>query len=224
MNILILEDNKDIAESVGEYFELHGFTVDYAMDGITALHLAITNDYDIYILDIGVPGLDGLGLCKRLREDANDHTPILFLTARETLEDKVKGFELGADDFMVKPFQLKELLVRVKAIHKRANPQVNNSITIDELRIDQSTHEVFRNEQKIVLTPVGYKILLTLAMASPNVISREKLENTIWNDVTPNSDSLRSHLYSLRQKVDRPFDYPLIHTISKQGYRLYREK
>ncbi|ABD81706.1 response regulator transcription factor [Saccharophagus degradans] len=222
MRILILEDNRDIAESVGEFFELNGHHIDYAMDGLTAMHLAVTNEYDIYLFDIGVPGTDGISLTKRLRIDGNDQTPIIFLTARETLEDKIKGFESGCDDYVVKPFQLKELLVRVNAIYKRSQPQISNVIDIAGLRIDKNKHEVTRDNVNITITPVCYKILLTLAESSPNVVSREKIESIIWKDIAPSSDSLKSHLYSLRQKVDKPFDFPLIHTVSKQGFRLYK--
>ena len=220
MKILLLEDNRDIAESIGDFLGLEGFNVDYAMDGMTAMHLATINDYDMYVFDIGVPGADGITLCRRLRNDANDQTPVLFVTA---LEDKVMGFDSGCDDYMVKPFQLQELLIRIKAIYKRVHPSTNNVLQVDDLKIDKNTHEVFRENKKITLTPVGYKIVLALAYASPNVVTREKLEELIWGPASPpDSDSLRSHLYGFRSKVDKPFPYPLIHTIHKQGFRLYK--
>jgi len=222
MNVLIVEDNRDIAESISDFLEMQGYTTDFATDALSAFHLISINKYDVYLLDISLPGTDGLTLCRRIREDANDHSPILFVTALDSLEDKIKGFEYGCDDYLVKPFKLEELLIRIKAIHRRSQPKNTAIIEIDTLRIDTRTHEATRDNTPVNLTPVGYKILLALAQASPTIVSREQLEDMIWKNATPDTDALRSHLYSLRQKIDKPFPYPLLHTIPKQGYRLYK--
>jgi len=221
MNVLIVEDSHDIAESIGEFLTLHGYTVDYASDGFTALHLATKNNYNIFLFDISLPGTDGLTLCRRLREGSNQ-TPVLFITSRDTLQDKIMGFESGGDDYLVKPFQLAELLVRMNAIHKRYQQVKTDEIQVDTLQINTNTCEVYRENISLNLTPVCYKILLTLAQASPNIVSREELESLIWQNSIPESDVLRSHLYTLRRKIDKPFSYPLLHTIPKQGLRLYK--
>lgn len=219
MRILIVEDNQDIAESMGDFLELHDCTVDYALDGLSATALISQNEYDVLLFDIGLPGMDGLSLCEKVRQ-TDTETPILFLTARDTLQDKITGFESGADDYLVKPFQLPELLVRIKAIYRRSQPNKQNLIQIEDMSLDTQTHQVKRAGQDITLTPIGFQILLELAQASPNMVSREKLESILWQDQAPDSDALRSHMYSLRQKLDKPFATPLIQTLPRKGFRL----
>ncbi|WP_232824629.1 response regulator transcription factor [Algibacillus agarilyticus] len=218
--ILVVEDQRDIAESIGDFLALHGFMVDFAADGLTASNLASQQTYDLYIFDIGLPGMDGLSLCQLLRKNPVNTTPVLFLTARDRLEDKLAGFDAGGDDYLVKPFQLAELLARVKALIKRCNNQQQAIIQIEDLIINTRQCEVTRQGQTITLSPMGYQLLLVLAQASPNVVSRQRLESEIWQDTAPDSDALRSHLYSLRQKIDKPFAVPLLHTLAKRGFKL----
>lgn len=219
-SILVVEDQKDIAESIGDFLSLHGHVVDFASDGLTASNLASQQHFDLYIFDIGLPGMDGISLCKLLRQNPLSTTPILLLTARDSIEDKLAGFDAGGDDYLVKPFQLAELLARVKALLKRCANHNEALINIADLVIDTEQCLVTRNKQLIELSPIAYQILLLLAKLSPNLVTRQQIETEIWQDIVPDSDVLRSHLYSLRKKLDKPFDTPLIHTVSKRGFRL----
>jgi len=220
-SLLLIEDHHDIAEMVFNYLEQSGYTVDYAADGLTGLHLAVTNDYDLIILDLMLPGLDGLALCSRLRTDGRCDTPVLMLTARDTLDDKVAGLDAGADDYLTKPFELRELAARIGALLRRRRGQVAAEIlSVADLRLDMGTLEVTRAGQPLTLTPIGLKMLTVLMKASPRVVSRADLERQVWGETLPDSDTLRSHLYNLRKIIDKPFGAALLHTISGAGYCL----
>lgn len=223
ISLLLIEDHPDIAAMVCDYFEERGYIIDYAADGITGLHLAVSNEFDAIILDLMLPGMDGIELCRKLRDEAAKSTPVLMLTARDTLEDKIAGLDAGADDYLVKPFETAELEARLRAIIRRASGQiVNETLEVADLRIDTGTLEVVRAGQRLSLTPIGLKLLMTLIKASPKVVSRRELERSVWGDIVPDSDALRSHLYNLRKIIDRPFDTPLLHTIAGSGYRLVK--
>lgn len=223
ISLLLIEDHPDIAAMVCDYFEERGYIIDYAADGVTGLHLAVSNEFDAIILDLMLPGMDGLELCRKLRDEAAKSTPVLMLTARDTLEDKIAGLDAGADDYLVKPFETEELEARLRAIIRRASGQiVNETLEVADLRIDTGTLEVMRAGQRLNLTPIGLKLLMTLIKASPKVVSRRELERSVWGDIVPDSDALRSHLYNLRKIIDRPFDTPLLHTIAGSGYRLVK--
>ncbi|MFK8029726.1 MAG: response regulator transcription factor [Gammaproteobacteria bacterium] len=223
ISLLLIEDHPDIAAMVCDYFEDRGYIIDYAADGVTGLHLAVSNEFDAIILDLMLPGMDGIELCRKLRDEAAKSTPVLMLTARDTLEDKIAGLDAGADDYLVKPFESAELEARLRAIIRRASGQiVNETLEVADLRIDTGTLEVVRAGQRLSLTPIGLKLLMTLIKASPKVVSRRELERSVWGDIVPDSDALRSHLYNLRKIIDRPFDTPLLHTIAGSGYRLVK--
>ena len=223
ISLLLIEDHPDIAAMVCDYFEERGYIVDYAADGVTGLHLAVSNEFDAIILDLMLPGMDGLELCRKLRDEAAKSTPVLMLTARDTLEDKIAGLDAGADDYLVKPFETAELEARLRAIIRRASGQiVNETLEVADLRIDTGTLEVVRQGKRLSLTPIGLKLLMTLIKSSPKVVSRRELERSVWGDIVPDSDALRSHLYNLRKIIDRPFDTPLLHTIAGSGYRLVK--
>ncbi|MEJ2133106.1 MAG: response regulator transcription factor, partial [Gammaproteobacteria bacterium] len=209
----------DLAETVGAYLESSGYIVDYAADGLTAMHLAVTESYDAIVLDIMLPGLDGLEVCRRLRADAQLTTPIIMLTARDQLDDKLKGFDVGADDYLVKPFDMPELEARVEAIIRRSKGLAKR-YQIGELSLDAETFEVRRGDTAIQLSKTLFEILKILMRESPRVVSRNTLERELWGDDLPDSDALRSHLYNLRRLVDRPFDSAYIQTLAGQGYRL----
>ena len=220
-SILIIEDNRDIAEMVCSHLERRGFRVDYAADGVTGLHLGVTDAFDAIVLDLMLPGVGGLEVCRRLREDARRDVPILMLTARDTLEDKVGGLEAGADDYLVKPFEIEELEARLRALIRRGRGLLTRAILqVGDLVLDPGTLRVTRGGVEIPMTPTGFRILWLLMRASPRVVSRREIEAEIWGDTPPDSDALRSHLYSLRKSVDRPFEVPLIHTVQSAGYRL----
>lgn len=217
--LLLVEDNRDIAEAIVEFLELRGHAVDYAGDGVTGLHLAVTNAYDAIILDVMLPGMDGIAVCRKLREEARRDTPILMLTARDTLEDKVAGLEAGADDYVVKPFEMRELEARIRALQRRQRGGVTReTLRVADLALDLGTLEVTRGGRVIRLMPIGLRLLTALMRASPRVVSRQQLEREVWGEVPPDSDALRSHLYALRKSIDKPFDRALLHTIPGVGY------
>jgi DNA-binding response OmpR family regulator len=220
-SILLVEDNRDIAEMVVEFLERKGYAVDYAGDGVTGLHLAVTNPYDVIVLDLMLPGLDGLALCRKLREEAKRDTPLLMLTARDTVNDKIAGLDAGADDYLVKPFEIRELEARIRTLLRRQRGTVvAETLRVADLLVDTSTLQVTRAGQPIKLMPIGLKLLLVLMRASPRIVSRQQLEREVWGDVLPDSDTLRSHLYALRKAIDKPFDQPLLHTVAGAGYRI----
>jgi DNA-binding response OmpR family regulator len=206
---------------VGSYLEGRGFGMDYAADGVTGLHLAVVNDYDAIILDLMLPGLDGLALCRKLREEARKDTPILMLTARDTQQEKITGLNAGADDYLVKPFDIGELEARVNALVRRHRGGVTAArLQVGDLVVDTATLDVQRAGRRLTLTPIAFKMLSVLMRASPRVVTREELEREVWGEDRPDSDTLRSHLYNLRKVIDRPFDRALLHTVHGSGYRV----
>jgi DNA-binding response OmpR family regulator len=219
--VLLVEDHRALAESVGAYLEAAGFTVDYAADGLSALHLAVTNPYDAIVLDIGLPGVNGLDVCRKLRQEARASTPIIMLTARDRLDDKLAGFDAGADDYLVKPFAMPELEARLNAIiRRRQGDAFADRYAIGDLTLDVASAEVTRAGKRIKLSRKQFEILRILMRDSPNVVTREGLERTLWGDEVPDSDALRSHLYNLRKLVDRGFDSELIETVAGVGFRI----
>jgi len=220
LRILIVEDNTDIAENIADFLEAQGHVLDFAMDGIGGLHLALTEDYDVIVLDIMLPGMDGLTFCRKLREEGGKQTAVLMLTARDTLADKLEGFNAGADDYLVKPFELQELAARIGALIRRATHPTQQHFRVGDLEIDMGKMQVQRAGQPIDLNRACLKILTMLMQASPNVVSRNEIEHSLWGDMPPDSDALRSHIYTLRRAIDKPFKYPMIQTVHGLGYRL----
>ena len=220
LRILIVEDNIDIAENIADFFDLQGHVTDFAMDGIGGLHLALTQEYDAIILDIMLPGMDGLTFCRKLRNEGEKGTPVLMLTARDTLDDKLEGFDAGADDYLVKPFELEELSARIQALVRRSDHARKKLLRIGDLEMDLGKMQVQRTGRLIELNRACLKILTMLMQASPNVVSRQEIEHALWSDTPPGSDALRSHIYTLRQAVDKPFKHHLIQTVHGLGYKL----
>lgn len=219
--VLLVEDNRGISEMVGEFLERRGYSVDYAADGVTGLHLAVSNSYDVVVLDLMLPGMDGLDVCRKLRQEAKKSTPVLMLTARDTLEDKVTGLDAGADDYLVKPFEVKELEARVRALIRRDRRQVSQEVLrVGDLVLDTATLRLTRAGKDLQVSPIGLKLLTILMRESPRVVSRRDIEREVWGDMLPDSDTLRSHLYNLRKVIDKPFQKTLLHTIHSAGYRL----
>lgn len=220
MKILVIEDNPDIAANIGDYLEDRDYVVDFAGDGVTGLHLAVVNDFDAIVLDLMLPGMDGLDVCRKLREDARKNTPVLMLTARDALDQKLKGFKTGADDYMVKPFELQELEARLQVLARRGKAVQARVLKVADLEFNLDTLTVRRAGQVLNINPTGLKLLQRMMEASPWVVSREELELRVWGEELPDSDSLRVHIHSLRAAVDKPFDKLLIHTRHGIGYRL----
>ena len=222
-NILLVEDHPDLAETVGDYLEAKGYAVDFASDGLLAMHLAVTQTFDAIVLDIMLPGLNGLEVCRRLRKDAQLTTPILMLTARDQLDDKLQGFDVGADDYLVKPFEMPELVARIDALIRR-NRGLASTYAVGDLKMDLDTMEVYRGDTEIKLSRTLFEILRILLRESPKVVPRDAIEQELWGDDLPDSDTLRSHLYNLRRAIDRPFDTSLIETLAGRGYRIRGSK
>jgi len=219
--VLLIEDHRDIAEMIYDYLEGREYLVDYAADGLSGLQLATDNDYDVMVLDLMLPGLDGIEVCRKLREEVRKDIPILMLTARDTLDDKLAGLDVGADDYLVKPFEIRELEARIRALLRRQRGTVTDEVyVVGDLRFDTAELKVMRGDQKISVPPIGLKLLTVLMRESPKVVTRQQLEREVWGDLLPDSDTLRSHLYSLRKAIDKPFDTQIMHTIPGAGYRL----
>ncbi|MBK9493095.1 MAG: response regulator transcription factor [Aquimonas sp.] len=219
--VLLVEDNRNISEMVGEYLERKGFGVDYATNGSDGLRLATEGSYDVVVLDLMLPRMDGLEVCRRLRSEAKKSTPVLMLTARDTLDDKVRGLEVGADDYLVKPFAIQELEARIRALIRRDRRQVSAEVLeVADLVLDTATLRATRAGQELQLSPIALRLLTILMRESPRVVSRRDIEREIWGDGLPDSDTLRSHLYNLRKIIDKPFRSQLLHTIHSAGYRL----
>ncbi|HVW71039.1 MAG TPA: response regulator transcription factor [Steroidobacteraceae bacterium] len=220
MHVLLIEDNLDLSANVGEFLESRGHAVDYARDGTHGLQLAGGEGYDAIILDLGLPGLDGLTLCKRLRETARRDIPVIMLTARDTEADKLRGFDAGADDYLTKPFSLLELLARLKALVRRASG-ARGVLEVQDLTFDLRSLLIRRGTREIALAPIGMRILEQLMRASPGVVTREQIERTVWGDDPPDSDAaLRGHILIIRNAVDVEGETKLLHTVHGVGYRL----
>lgn len=224
MRILVVEDNRDILANLADYLALKGYEVDCAQDGLSGLHLAATNHYDLIVLDVMLPGMDGYALCQRLREGERRDTPVIMLTARDALDDRLQGFGTGADDYVTKPFALPELAARIEAVLKRTRAGGRRRLQVADLAYDLDTLEVARAGQPLKIGPIGLKLLAVLMQKSPAVATREALEAALWGDAPPDSDSLRSHIHSLRQQIDKPFPKPLLHTVHGVGFRLAEQE
>jgi DNA-binding response OmpR family regulator len=220
MHVLLIEDHSDLAATVGDHLAAEGHVVDFAYDGLTGLHLAVSQPPDVIVLDLGLPGMDGLTLCERLRRDGRQDTPILMLTARTSEADLLAGFDAGADDYLVKPFSLAVLSARLRSLAQRTR-QPSTRLRVADLEMDTETRLVTRASRRLTLTPTGFQLLERLLQASPRVVERDKLEQHIWGDDRPNSEAaLRVHLHALRNEVDAEGERPLLHTVRSVGYRL----
>ena len=221
MQLLLIEDHKDIAANIAEYFGARGDAVAHATDGPRGLELALNEEYDAIVLDLMLPGMDGLAVCRGLRQAGHTRVPILMLTAKDLLEDKVEGFEAGADDYLVKPFSLVELDARLKALVRRANPpQAPRALMVGDLRFDLNTLEAERSGERIKLNPTTRRILTVLMQNAGRVVTRTELEHELWGDRVPEGDFLRAHMHALRTAIDKNFPVKLLHTIHGTGYRL----
>lgn len=221
MRILIIEDDATIAANLYDYLESKGHSPDAAADGVTGLHLAVSQPFDAIILDVGLPGIDGLTLVRKLREEAKLDTPVLILTARDTLEDKIEGFGRGADDYLVKPFSLKEVEVRLNALHKRRSGQVTSSILQSgTLTLDPKMMTVRYAGAEVRLPPKALRILELLMREPGRVVSREEIEREVWGEPQETSDALRSHLHMLRRALVATGSRDPVETLHGIGYRI----
>lgn len=221
LKTLLVEDDIDLANTIVQYLELEDIQCDHASNGASGLQLMASESYDVLLLDLNLPRIDGLTVCENLRSDGDD-TPILMLTARDQLEDKITGFGVGADDYLIKPFELAELVVRITALSKRRSGQVK-LLTYLDLEMNLKNHTVQREGQLINLSPIGWKILEHLLRKAPSVVSKSALEETIWGDDIPDSNVLKVHLHKLRKAIDSPFKTNLLQTIVGHGFAIKRE-
>ncbi|AAO08664.1 response regulator transcription factor [Vibrio vulnificus] len=220
MKILLVDDNHNVAETIADYLELEGITIDCAYHGEAALRLIETNHYDVIVMDIMMPKLDGISTVKKLREDYLCGTPILFLTAKQGLDDKIAAFTAGGDDYLLKPFAMQELSLRLHALANRGPRQDIGVLKFADITLDVKTEQVERQGQQIKLSRIQTRILKLLMKRAPAIVSRVEVIESVWGDEPPGSDALRSHIYGLRTALDKGFSESRLETIHGQGYRL----
>jgi len=222
VRILLIEDNAAVRANLTEQLEQAGHEVDAALDGRSGLLLALAGDHDVLVLDLGLPRLDGIEVCRQLRARRGAGPLVLMLTARDTLEDKLEGFAAGADDYLVKPFEGAELLVRLQALARRSTRVESDVLVVEDLRYDLGAWRVERAGRVVELNRVGLRILRELMRASPRVVTRQQLEQVLWDGFSPEGSVLRSHIFALRKAIDLEGLAPLVHTVRGIGHRLAR--
>jgi DNA-binding response OmpR family regulator len=227
MRLLLVEDQPDLAANVADHLAGLGHDVQLCADGETAFGAARHGHFDMLILDVMLPRLDGLSVCRSLRQEGLEQLPILMLTARDSVEDRVAGLDAGADDYLVKPFALAELEARVRALLRRVQPAPTSAanatpevLQVADLTFDPATLVAERSGQVLRLNPSTRRILQILLQNTQRVVTRQELEAALWGDSPPTGDVLRAHMYALRVAVDKPFDRKLLHTVHGEGYRL----
>lgn len=220
MKILLIEDNQAIAQQVVEFLSGHGWSVDYAHNGETGIALALEQIFDVILLDLNLPDIDGLKVCETIKQQASVTPPILMLTARDSFEDKSAGFSLGADDYLTKPFDLRELALRCQALARRVELHNAQELKVGELSIDLTSQVATRQGQILQLTSIGFQLLALLAQYYPKPVPRSVIIHKLWSDSPPDSDALKSHIYSLRRALDKPFASPMLKTVLNLGYQL----
>lgn len=218
MLLLIVEDDLDLAAAIMDFLELEGIDSDYANNGESALNMIRDNFYDAIVLDLNLPKVSGLEVCETIRSEGKD-VPIIMLTAMDTLQDKLQGFEKGADDYLIKPFDMEELVIRTKVLSKRRSGQVSQ-IKVGSLVYKFDQQIVTRDGKLIKLSPTSIKLLEVLMRASPSTVSREKLIRDVWGDDPPDSNSLKVHMFKLRKQIETGFESKMIHTVSGKGFAL----
>ena len=220
MKLLLIEDHAEISEVIFEYLEIKGHELDYARDGEQGIDLAQANRYDLIILDVMLPGVSGLEVCQRLRANFVN-IPILMLTARDSVDDILQGFNSGADDYLVKPFDLGVLEARIKAIHNRKHGFfAGKELTFEDLKLNIQTRILIRDQDPIKLNDTLFKLLKLLMLKAPEVATRCELIQELWPDDQPDEDLLRNQVYRLRNLVDKPYANQYIHSVPKVGYQL----
>lgn len=236
LDVLLIEDQRDIAGNIWDFLERRGHRVDHAADGMEGLRRALTARFDVIVLDLGLPRLDGLELCRRLRAtrvtaetgasvgaapvSSAANVPVLMLTARDSLDDKLRGFAEGADDYLIKPFSMLELEVRIRALHRRMQPVTRERLEVGPLSYHPRAMMASRDGCDIPLTLAQSRLLSTLLQDSPNVVPHRQLIQTVWGEEGGDLAALHTHVHALRALVDRPFGTPLIHSVHGIGYRL----
>lgn len=223
--LLIVEDDRDLAGNLIDFLEIQGYVTDYAADGHAALNLLTSNEYDLVVLDMMLPGIDGLTICSRIRQQLRSKVPVVMLTAKDEVDTKIAAFDIGADDYVVKPASLREIEARIRALIRRSGRESDSDLlAIGDLRMDVGTMKIERAGQAIVLPPVPTRILMLLMRRSPNVVHRLAIHREIWGDEPGDNHALIVHMHTLRNAVDKPFERQLIHTVRGFGYRIAHEQ
>lgn len=218
--VLLVEDNREVAGILFDYFEAEGLELDYADNGELGLKLALEQSFDLILLDLMLPRMDGLTVCNKLREAGNT-TPVLMLTALDNRDDMLNGFKHGADDYLTKPFDLEILDARIHALIRRYRGQVaSQTLRFGPLRIEQKTRQAYRDDRRLALNPTTYTILEMLCARAPELVTKQEIADKLWQEEEPNNDVLRSHIYQLRNQLDKPFASPMLITVPKVGFRL----
>lgn len=221
MRVLVIEDDPDILANITHHLTRRGYIVDCAEDGLRGYAMAAAGGFDLIVLDLMLPRLDGYDLCRRLRTEAACDTPVIMVTARDTLDNRLTGFDVGADDYLVKPFALAELAARARALlHRASGAGAARVLRVGDLTLDTGTLDLARAGQPLRLPPAPLQLLTLLMRASPAVVHRGRLEEALWRDSPPDSDSLRTHIHQIRQVIDKPYGTPLLHTVHGIGYQL----
>lgn len=223
MRILVVEDDHKIANSIKKGLEQETYAVDIAYNGNSGFDLATGEEYDVIILDLMLPGIDGLTICRKLRKEENVHTPILILTAKGEIEDKVEGLNSGADDYLPKPFAFSELIARVKALSRRPQKTLDPTLKVEDLTLDTLSYKVIRSGKEIQLSKKEFSLLEFLMRHANKVLTKDQIINNVWeydSDVLPNT--VEVYVGYLRNKLDKPFktEKPLIHTVRGFGYKI----
>lgn len=220
MRILIIEDDPDIAGNLCDFLENRGHASHVARDGISGLHMAVAGDFDVIVVDLGLPGMDGLCLCRKLRHEARKDVPILILTARDLLDDKLAAFDCGADDYLIKPFALREVEARLNALFARRSGRVIDAkLVFDRIEFDPANLAVAVEGRPVRLSRKCLRLLETLMRSPSRVHSRAELESAVWGDEQPMSDTLRSHMHTLRRALTDSRGVSPIETVHGIGYR-----
>lgn len=218
LRVLLIEDQLDIAANIWDFLERRGYEMDHCADGVAGLARALRGGFDAIVLDLGLPRMDGLELCRRLRE-AGRGVPVLMLTARDTLEDKLRGFAEGADDYLVKPFAMAELEARIRALQRRGRPAAGE-VAYATLAYDPRTLTARREGREIALTRLQGALLDALLREAPRIVPHARLIESAWGAGGADMAALQTQVYELRALVDRPFAQPLLQSVRGVGYRI----
>lgn len=220
INVLLVEDDIDLAATIVDYLDIESINCDHASNGLMGLELIQRNHYQMMMLDINMPKMDGLTLCNTVREKGLD-IPILMLTARDSLENKLQGFEAGSDDYLVKPFAMRELVARVQVLAKRRSGEVKR-LVLGDLILDLNQRTAQLQQQTLKLSPIAFKLLEMLVRASPHPVSRQHIMQAVWGDEQPDSNSLKVHIHHVRKQLDASKHSPLLklETISGIGFAI----
>jgi len=222
--LLIVEDDRDLASNLVDYLSLRGYAMTLAADGETAMDLLARERFDLIVLDLNLPGIDGLTVCERYRRQLNGKAPVMVLTAQDEVDVKISMLDIGAADYVIKPVTLREMDARIRALIRRAGGDNDGpALSVADLRFDTGTMRLERAGQVLTLAPIPLRILALLMRHSPNVVLQRTIFREIWSDDAGDKHALLVHMHALRTAVDKPFERQLIHTVRGFGYRMAQD-